>query len=1755
MKKIFTLFFTLFTSICLINAQCDHTFRMADSYGDGWNGSSVDVTVNGVAVLTAQEPVSGDPAEDVVFSASTGDVIALSNWATGSWLSEVSWEILDGDGTVIASGVHGDTTGGAGYCVPPPPCNHTFRMADSYGDGWNGSSVDVTVNGVAVLTAQEPVSGDPAEDVAFSASTGDVIALSNWATGSWLSEVSWELLDGSGAVIASGVHGDTTGGAGNCPSCLPPTALTASNITGTDADLGWTAGGSESQWNIEYGASGFTQGAGTAVSAVTSNPYALTGLSSSTNYDFYVQADCGGVLSPWAGPFSFSTAFVCPPNAECATFSDTTSTDRAFTAIPGASTCPSTVTVNIPTGYVIDSVSTIYDMSAVGGGWMSEQVSWVNCPTTGVGEGSVYNGTGNSTGTINYSRSGLTFANSASGAVDFELHAGRTYGGAGCDNSAYNLVEPGWTIIAYYGLAPNCSPPSLLTASNVTANSADLGWTAGGTEPEWNVEYGLSGFAQSTGTSSLVQSSTTIAAQTPGLFTTGPNATWTNVYTACVLGDGNNGAQQTLEINITSLPAGGANARKVKTVANGNWNNGPAIALTLGINTLDVAGVAFDRAVKFQFSSDAVEFSSMTLNGNPVYTGGPNLSLSGLSSNTTYDYYVQAQCGVGDTSSWVGPFSFTTPCGVLVAPYCQSFDSLSPNNGFLSGCTATDNIGDCWANDPSNTNNWVARSTPTPSNASGTGPSADHSTGGGNYVYLESSGGCNSATGNLWSAEMDVSGLTNPEVRFWYHMYGATMGSLTVYASTDGGTTWSTSLWNQAGDQQNQWKEAVIDMSSYAGATNLIVRFEGITGTSFTSDMAIDDFCVQEAPACPSPLAFAIDSVTSTSVYASWGAGGTETAWNVQWDTAGFALGTGTISGTTTTSFIGSGLNPSTNYGIYVQADCGGDSSVWVGPLTFTTMASPPDTAQGVSCVSGGNSSVVFSEDFDNNNAGWTGDINGGNATWEIPDGATSTNTGANVAYSGANYMNYEASGTTTNQGSIVSPAIDLSAAQDDAELSFWMHAYGASIGTLDVGVSTTATGPFTSIFTWSGQYQTSGNDPWVNVGVDLSSYVGQTIYIQLTQIDDVNNLGSGFDGDMSIDLFEVTTCVSCSQPTNLMASNITTTTADLSWSAGGSETSWNVVVDTAGFNPYSSTAIVSSTDSLSLTGLVSGGCYDFYVQADCGNDTSAWAGPYSFCTLPPPVCYYIINMQDSYGDGWNGASIDVSANGILLSNVSLAAGSTGADTVYAFTGDQVSFYFNSGSWDTEITYDIIDPLGATIFTGGPYPTNNGNDGLAFVDSSSNSICAPPSDDLGAIGASTDIASGCEINSAVVSIDIYNYGVAAQAGFDVTYSVSGANQITETVSDTIQPGDTLTYTFTQALDVTVDGLYCLDVSTLLASDLDLSNDELIGAHCIENYVTPDAPTGTSDTICEGSGDTLMLMATSNGNITWYDAATAGNVVGTGNTLSTIVNTTTTYYAEAEANIADTLSTTYAGGNGCGSGNMFDIIPNTDMTIDSMRAHFNAADSVKVYYKSGTYAGFEEDPSAWTLLGSAAINSDPAIFEALVFSVGQLSVSAGDTVGIYVEASVRYTNVAAGTTYSNADMTIVGGTGLCASFGTTFSPRMWNGTIFYSTGGCVGPRTAVDAIVLDCTNILEIGMLDFSLFPNPNNGEFTIVNDGLSEIVSLSITDVQGKEVISKTLNFNKGEQKLITLENIERGVYLVRLNSDSGSKIINMIVH
>ena len=62
--------------------------------------------------------------------------------------------------------------------------------------------------------------------------------------------------------------------------------------------------------------------------------------------------------------------------------------------------------------------------------------------------------------------------------------------------------------------------------------------------------------------------------------------------------------------------------------------------------------------------------------------------------------------------------------------------------------------------------------------------------------------------------------------------------------------------------------------------------------------------------------------------------------------------------------------------------------------------------------------------------------------------------------------------------------------------------------------------------------------------------------------------------------------------------------------------------------------------------------------------------------------------MQDSYGDGWNGASIDVSVNGTFVANWGLATGSAGFDSIATLSGDIVEFTFNDG-WAQETNDDF----------------------------------------------------------------------------------------------------------------------------------------------------------------------------------------------------------------------------------------------------------------------------------------------------------------------------------------------------------------------------------------------------------------------------------------------------------------------------------
>ena len=317
--------------------------------------------------------------------------------------------------------------------------------------------------------------------------------------------------------------------------------------------------------------------------------------------------------------------------------------------------------------------------------------------------------------------------------------------------------------------------------------------------------------------------------------------------------------------------------------------------------------------------------------GSTTTSSTTSATVTGLTSYTVYDFYVQSDCGTNGTSGWAGPISFSTcPSG---APFLENFDA-TPASQALTNATAP-----CWTQSTNDVFDWLVNNGGTTSST--TGPS-DDITGGGNYMYIETS--VPRTVGDsaiLISPDFDISSLSSAEISFRSHMYGAAIGTLNVAISGDGGTTFNT-VWSKSGDQGDQWVEEVIQLTGLT--TTAMVRFTATVGVdpggtiSYWSDIAIDHFQIRQSATCPQTSPLTASNVGSSTADISWTAGGSETSWNVEYGPTGFTLGSGTNTNVTNTSYAMTGLTPSTDYDVYVQAVCSAtDLSYWVGPLTIST--------------------------------------------------------------------------------------------------------------------------------------------------------------------------------------------------------------------------------------------------------------------------------------------------------------------------------------------------------------------------------------------------------------------------------------------------------------------------------------------------------------------------------------------------------------------------------------------------------------------------------------------------------------------------------------------------------------------------------------------------------------------------------------------------------------------------------------------------
>ncbi|NOX46812.1 MAG: T9SS type A sorting domain-containing protein [Chlorobi bacterium] len=263
-------------------------------------------------------------------------------------------------------------------------------------------------------------------------------------------------------------------------TCPDPSAQTASGITQTSADLGWTENGTATSWDIELGLTGFTP-TGTPTQAGVTNPYTYGSLTMGTTYDWYVRADCGsGSYSGWVGPNSFTTTQpgnTCGDPLVIASLGYTTSDNTSGYGDDYSSTdeiCGNSSYLNgddVVYSYTPAADECIDITLTNTGTWVGLFVYEGCAPfTTCVGSDTQSGG--------NPSLSGLS------------LTAGTTY---------YIIIStwPSPQSTAYdmtVDNCPACMDPTAQTESGYTTTSADLAWTENGTATSWDIELGPAGF-------------------------------------------------------------------------------------------------------------------------------------------------------------------------------------------------------------------------------------------------------------------------------------------------------------------------------------------------------------------------------------------------------------------------------------------------------------------------------------------------------------------------------------------------------------------------------------------------------------------------------------------------------------------------------------------------------------------------------------------------------------------------------------------------------------------------------------------------------------------------------------------------------------------------------------------------------------------------------------------------------------------------------------------------------------------------------------------------------------------------------------------------------------------------------------------------------------------------------------------------------------------------------------------------------------
>ncbi|GLB54140.1 hypothetical protein NBRC110019_31810 [Neptunitalea chrysea] len=569
--------------------------------------------------------------------------------------------------------------------------------------------------------------------------------------------------------------------------------------------------------------------------------------------------------------------------------------------------------------------------------------------------------------------------------------------------------------------------------------------------------------------------------------------------------------------------------------------------------------------------------------GTTVTATAMPYTLASLTTETDYEFYLQTDCGGGDTSVWQGPFSFTTLCAPYTAPYTEDFEN--------AGAIPT-----CWLQGADNTEDWIFDTT-----ADAVGPGT--STSGGYFAYVDDSWPEGTGT-TLYTPLVDVSTLTSPALTFFYNNDNDALGNGQFSVDFFDGATWHTDVFTTNTDTAG-WQLTAIDLTTYTITGAVRARFVVDELGYYENDIALDDVSFDEFPSCLPAMNLTATDVLTTSATLDWTTLGSSTSWIIEYGYEGFTLGTGTQVTTSSAPYTVSALDPTTEYDYYILSDCSSGTSVWVGPYTFKTTCAIYNTP--------------YVENFENGGAipdCWT-QTSGNAENWLFTDDTSWTSIGNDGIITGSTssngYMAYvDDSWPDSASTGLETPMVDVSGLATPS-LIFYLISDNQGYTNVDFSVD------FYDGAAWhTGIYTSNSNtNGWQLVTIDLSSY-SITGPVQARFVVAETN-GSDYYDDVAIDDVVFDELPNCEIPSNFYVDNITTYSADFFWTENGSASNWNIEWGPTGFTQGTGTLINTADNPITIEDFVAGTEYDIYVQADCGSSTSLWVGPLTFTTQCNP--------------------------------------------------------------------------------------------------------------------------------------------------------------------------------------------------------------------------------------------------------------------------------------------------------------------------------------------------------------------------------------------------------------------------------------------------------------------------------------------------------------------------------------------------------